>query len=240
MEAFNRHRKTSSFRDIVHLHFLGANMVDLSSLRKAIVEGEVAASIEAARRALDDGVPPLELISQGVSPAMAETGRLFEEEEYFVPELLMSARATKEIFQIIRPLLAASGAEPAGHVVLGTVQGDLHDIGKNLVAAMLEGGGFEITDLGVDVAPERFVDAVRARPAQIVGLSALLTTTMPSMKKTIEAFREAGIRDQVKIVVGGAPVTKAYAESIGADGYSESAVTAVDLARRLVGVQAQV
>lgn len=215
-------------------------MVDLSSLRKAIVEGEVAASIEAARRALDDGVPPLELISQGVSPAMAETGRLFEEEEYFVPELLMSARATKEIFQIIRPLLAASGAEPAGHVVLGTVQGDLHDIGKNLVAAMLEGGGFEITDLGVDVAPERFVDAVRARPAQIVGLSALLTTTMPSMKKTIEAFREAGIRDQVKIVVGGAPVTKAYAESIGADGYSESAVTAVDLARRLVGVQAQV
>ncbi len=211
-------------------------MNDLSLLRKAITEGDAAASIEAARRALEDGVSPLELITQGISPAMAETGRLFEEGEYFVPELLMSARATKEIFQIIRPLLAAGGAEPAGHIVLGTVQGDLHDIGKNLVAAMLESGGFEITDLGVDVAPEKFVDAVRATPAQIVGLSALLTTTMPAMKKTIEALRAAGMRDRVKVIVGGAPVTKAYAESIGADGYGESAATSVDLARRLVGV----
>ena len=176
---------------------------------------------------------PLDLISQGVSPAMAEVGSLFEEGEYFVPELLMSARATKEIFQIIRPLLVASGAEPAGQVILGTVQGDLHDIGKNLVAAMLEGGGFEVTDLGVDVAPEVFVDAVRKKQVQIVGLSALLTTTMPAMKKTIEAFREAGIREQVKIIVGGAPVTKNYAESIGADGYSENAAASVDLARRL-------
>jgi 5-methyltetrahydrofolate--homocysteine methyltransferase len=208
-------------------------MNDLSALRKAVIEGEVAASIAAARQALDEGIAPLDLISQGVSPAMAEVGSLFEEGEYFVPELLMSARATKEIFQIIRPLLAASGAEPAGRVVLGTVQGDLHDIGKNLVAAMLEGGGFEVTDLGVDVAPEVFVDAVRKKPVQIVGLSALLTTTMPAMKKTIEAFREAGIREQVKIIVGGAPVTKTYAESIGADGYSENAAASVDLARRL-------
>jgi len=208
-------------------------MHDLSALRKAVIEGEAAASVAAARRALDEGMAPLDLISQGVSPAMAEVGSLFEEGEYFVPELLMSARATKEIFQIIRPLLVASGAEPAGHVILGTVQGDLHDIGKNLVAAMLEGGGFEVTDLGVDVAPEVFVDAVRKKQVQIVGLSALLTTTMPAMKKTIEAFREAGIREQVKIIVGGAPVTKNYAESIGADGYSENAAASVDLARRL-------
>jgi len=208
-------------------------MHDLSALRKAVIEGEVAASINAARQALDRGIAPLDLVSQGVSPAMAEVGSLFEEGEYFVPELLMSARATKEIFQIIRPLLAASGAEPAGHVVLGTVQGDLHDIGKNLVAAMLEGGGFEVTDLGVDVAPEVFVEAVRKKPVQIVGLSALLTTTMPAMKKTIEAFREAGIRERVKIIVGGAPVTKTFAESIGADGYSENAAASVDLARRL-------
>jgi len=208
-------------------------MHDLSALRKAVIEGEVAASVATARQALDEGMAPLDLISQGVSPAMAEVGSLFEEGEYFVPELLMSARATKEIFQIIRPLLVASGAEPAGQVILGTVQGDLHDIGKNLVAAMLEGGGFEVTDLGVDVAPEVFVDAVRKKQVQIVGLSALLTTTMPAMKKTIEAFREAGIREQVKIIVGGAPVTKNYAESIGADGYSENAAASVDLARRL-------
>jgi 5-methyltetrahydrofolate--homocysteine methyltransferase len=208
-------------------------MHDLSTLRKAVIEGEISASVAAARQALDEGVSPLDLITQGVSPAMAEVGQLFEEGEYFVPELLMAARATREIFQIIRPLLAASGAQPAGHVILGTVQGDLHDIGKNLVAAMLEGGGFEVTDLGVDVAPEKFVDVVRKKPVQIVGLSALLTTTMPAMKKTIEAFREAGIREQVKIMVGGAPITRAYAESIGADGYSENAAASVDLARRL-------
>lgn len=208
-------------------------MHDFSALRKAVTEGEVKESVAAARQALEAGALPLDLIHHGITPAMAETGRLFEEGEYFVPELLMSARATKEIFQIIRPLLAAGGVEPAGHVVLGTVQGDLHDIGKNLVAAMLEGGGFVVTDLGVDVPPEKFVDAVRAKPVQIVGLSALLTTTMPAMKRTIEAFRAAGIRDSVKIMVGGAPVTKAWAEAIGADGYGETAAASVDLARRL-------
>ncbi len=210
-------------------------MHDLSLLRKAITEGEAAASVAAARQALDEGVSPLELVNEGISPAMADVGRLYEVGEYFVPELLMAARATKGIFEIIRPPLAASGAEPAGHVVLGTVQGDLHDIGKNLVGAMLEGGGFEVTDLGVDVTPQKFIDAVRKKPVEIVGLSALLTTTMPAMKKTIEAFREAGIRDRVKIMIGGAPVTKAYAESIGADGYGESAAASVELARRLAG-----
>ena len=208
-------------------------MHDLSSLRKAVIEGEVAASTSAARLALDHGVQPLELMSEGIAPAMAQVGKLFEEGEYFVPELLMSARATKEIFQILRPLLAQTGVQPTAHVVLGTVQGDLHDIGKNLVAAMLEGGGFEVTDLGVDVPPAAFVAAVKQKPVQIVGLSALLTTTMPAMKATIEAFRAAGLRDQVRIMIGGAPVTQKYAESIGADGYGESAATTVDLARRL-------
>jgi 5-methyltetrahydrofolate--homocysteine methyltransferase len=208
---------------------------DLLALRNAVIEGEVPAAVRAAREALEGGIQPLELISQGIGPAMAEVGRLFEEGEYFVPELLMAARATKEIFVILRPLLAQTGAKPMAHIVLGTVQGDLHDIGKNLVAAMLEGGGFEVTDLGVDVPPEEFIAAVKKRPVQIVGLSALLTTTMPAMKTTIEAIRAAGIRDQIKIMVGGAPITKTYAESIGADGYSETAAASVDLARRLMG-----
>jgi 5-methyltetrahydrofolate--homocysteine methyltransferase len=207
---------------------MGNPVHDLSALQKAVIEGEVRAAVSAAREALDAGVQPVDLIGQGIGPAMAEVGKLFEEGEYFVPELLMAARATKEIFAILRPLLAQTGAEPMAHVVLGTVQGDLHDIGKNLVAAMLEGGGFEVTDLGVDVPPEKFVDAVKKKPVQIVGLSALLTTTMPAMRNTIEAFRAAGLRDQVKM-------TKSYAESIGADGYSETAAASVDLARRLTG-----
>ena len=208
---------------------------DLSALRHAVIEGDVPASVTAARTALEEGVQPIDVISQGISPAMAEVGKLFEEGEYFVPELLMAARATKEIFVILRPLLAQAGSKPMAHVVLGTVQGDLHDIGKNLVAAMLEGGGFEVTDLGVDVPPEKFIAAVKMKPVQIIGLSALLTTTMPAMKTTIEAFRAAGIREQVKIMVGGAPITQNYAESIGADGYSETAAASVDLARRLTG-----
>ena len=209
-------------------------MHDFSSSRNAVIEGDVPAAVSAARDLLDDGVWPLDLIRQGIGPAMAEVGKLFEEGEYFVPELLMAARATKEIVVILRPLLAQTGATPMAHIVLGTVQGDLHDIGKNLVAAMLEGGGFEVTDLGVDVSPEVFIAAVKKRPVQIVGLSALLTATMPAMKTTIEAFRAAGIREQIKVMVGGAPITKTYAESIGADGYSETAAASVDLARRMM------
>ncbi len=214
-------------------------MHDLSNLREAILAGDATAAVSAARQALAEGADPVPLISQGISPAMAEVGRLFEEGEYFVPELLMAARATKEIFQILRPLLAQTGTKPKGHIVLGTVQGDLHDIGKNLVAAMLEGGGFEVTDLGVDVSPDKFIAAVQDKQAQIVGLSALLTTTLPAMKTTVEAFRTAGIRERVKIMIGGAPVTKGYADSIGADGYGENAVASVDLARRVVGAENQ-
>jgi 5-methyltetrahydrofolate--homocysteine methyltransferase len=158
---------------------------------------------------------------------------MFECEEYYVPELLLSARAMKAALDPLRPLLAAAGTQAAGKVVIGTARGDLHDIGKNLVASLLEGGGFEIVDLGTDVAPEKFVEAVRATGAGLVAISALLTTTMPGMKNTIEALRQAGIRDQVKVMVGGAPVTQQFAEQIGADGYGENASAAVSLARKL-------
>jgi len=150
--------------------------------------------------------------------------------------MLLSARAMKASMEIVRPLLKATGAEPVGRVVIGTVKGDLHDIGKNLVASMLEGGGFEVIDLGADVAPERFIEAAATRNAGLVALSALLTVTMTSMKTTIDAFQAAGLRGKVKIMVGGAPVTQQYADAIGADGYSESAAAAVALARKLVAV----
>ena len=170
-------------------------------------------------------------------PAMDEVGRRYEEEEYFVPELLLSARAMKGSLELLRPLLAERGAKPTGTVAIGTVKGDLHDIGKNLVASLLEGGGFEVIDLGADVPPEKFIEAIREKGAQIVCLSALLTVTMPSMKTTIEALKQAGLRDQVKVLVGGAPVTQQYANDIGADGYGESASNAVALARRMCGVK---
>jgi len=179
------------------------------------------------------GATALDLVQNHMVPAMDEVGRRFECEDYFVPELLLAARAMKAALALIRPQLASSGAEPAGRVVIGTVKGDLHDIGKNIVASMLEGGGFEITDLGADVAPEKFVDAVRANRANLVCLSALLTVTMSSMKTTIEALSAAGLRGQAKIMVGGAPVTQRYADEIGADGYGENAAVAVALARKL-------
>lgn len=210
-------------------------MESITNLRQAILIGDADAAVTAARQSLDEGVKPMDLVSEGVSPAMAEVGRLFEEGEYFVPELLIAARATKEVFQMVRPLLAGTGAKPTGRVVLGTVQGDLHDIGKNLVAAMLEGGGFEVTDLGVDVPPQKFVAAVQEVKPQIVGLSALLTTTLPAMKTAVAVLRGAGFGDGLKIMVGGAPVTRQYAQSIGADGYGENAASSVELARQLMG-----
>ncbi len=209
-------------------------MHDLTNLRQAVFTGDAPAALAAARAALDAGVNPVSIVSDGISPAMGDVGRLFEEGEYFVPDLLMAARATKEIFTILRPLLASTGAKPRGRVVLGTVQGDLHDIGKNLVAAMLEGGGYEVTDLGVDVPPEKFVTALKEKQPDILGLSALLTTTLPAMKTAIEAIDKSGVRADVKIMVGGAPVTQSYANAIGADGYGENAAASVELANRLV------
>ncbi len=209
-------------------------MSDFGGLYDAILNGDQKTSVALTKQALDEGVEPLDLIHRYMIPAMDEAGKRFECEDFFVPELLLAARAMKGALELLRPRLAASGAQPAGRVVIGTVKGDLHDIGKNLVSSMLEGGGFEVTDLGADVSPERFVEAVRKTGAQIVCLSALLTVTMPSMKTTIEAFRQAGIRDQIKVLIGGAPVTEQYAREIGADGYGGNANVAVALARQIV------
>ena len=210
-------------------------MYDLSALRETILTGNAEAAATTARNALDAGVRPVDIISDGISPAMDEVGRRFEEGEFFVPELLISARATREIFRILHPLLAQTGSKSVSTVAVGTVRGDLHDIGKNLVGAMLEGGGFKVIDLGVDVPPEKFIAAVQEKQARILGLSGLLTSTLPAMKKVIDAIQAAGIRDQVKIMVGGAPVTRKFADKIGADGYGENATAAVTVARSLLG-----
>lgn len=212
----------------------------LKPLYEAILNGDDKSAVTATREALAANADPMDLITATMIPAMDEVGRLFEAQEYFVPELLLSGRAMRGATDLLRPLLAASGAQPAGRVVIGTVTGDLHDIGKNLVASMLQGGGFEVTDLGTDVRPERFIAAVEATNADIVALSALLTVTMPAMRVTIDALQAAGVRDRVKIMIGGAPVTRQYAEEIGADGYSEGASGAVPLARTfMVGRHAQ-
>jgi 5-methyltetrahydrofolate--homocysteine methyltransferase len=209
-------------------------MPDFSALKDAVIKGDAPTSKGLTEEALAAGVEPLLLLNEQLMPAMDEVGRRFECNEFFVPELLLAARAMKSSLELLRPVLAQRGTEPIGRVVVGTVKGDLHDIGKNLVASLLEGGGFEVTDLGVNVPPEKFVAAAREKNAQVVALSALLTTTMPAMKTTIDAFRGAGIRDQVKIIVGGAPLTQRFADEIGADGYGESAPAAVSLARKCI------
>jgi len=210
------------------------SMPELHQLHEAILNGDARTSKTVTEEALAEGVKPLDLISGFMMPAMDEVGRRFENEEYFVPELLLSARAMKAALGLLRPLLTASGTEPEGRVVIGTVKGDLHDIGKNLVASLLEGGGFEVHDLGTDVAPERFVSMAKEKNADIVCLSALLTVTMPAMKETIAALDESGVREKVKVMIGGAPVTDEYAAGIGADGYSDDAAASVRLARQLV------
>lgn len=211
-------------------------MPEPSKLYSAVLAGDAKTAAAVTREALESGADPMELVSGHMIPAMDEVGRLFQCEDYFVPELLLSARAMKASLELIRPLLAASGAQPAGRVVIGTVKGDLHDIGKNLVASMLEGAGFEVNDLGTDVSPERFVEAVRSSDANIVALSALLTVTMPSMRTTVEALKQSGLRERVKILIGGAPVTARFAAEIGADGYSENASEAVAIARKAIGI----
>ncbi len=208
----------------------------MAELYDAILNGNAKAAAEATRKALAEGAEALDLVNREMVPAMDEVGRLYECEEYFVPELLLAARAMKSSLELLRPLLAASGAQPAGRVAIGTVKGDLHDIGKNIVAAMLEGAGFEVVDLGADVPADRFVEAVRSQNVNLVCLSALLTVTMPSMKTTIDALSAAGVREKVKVMVGGAPVTQRFADQIGADAYGENAAAAVTLARKLTGV----
>jgi corrinoid protein of di/trimethylamine methyltransferase len=211
-------------------------MQDLKPLQEAIIRGDAKTTKALTQEALAAGVEPMKLVQDHMMPAMSEVGRRFECSEYFVPELLLAARAMKAALELIRPLLIASGAKPTARVAVGTVKGDLHDIGKNLVAAMLEGGGYEVIDLGVNVTPEQFVAAVKEQGAHILALSALLTTTMPAMKSTMDALQQAGVRQQVKVLVGGAPITQKFADEIGADGFSESAAGAVAAAQKAARV----
>lgn len=210
-------------------------MPDLQKLYDAVIKGDAPAAKSVTEQALAEGVVPEELVTKTMIPAMDEVGRRFAAHEYFVPELLISARAMKAALELVRPILAERGIEPAGRVVIGTVKGDLHDIGKNLVASMLEGGGFEVIDLGVDVPSDKFISATKQNKANIIAFSALLTTTMPSMRTTLEEMKNAGIRDGVKVMIGGAPVTQQFADEIGADGYADDANSAVALARNLIG-----
>jgi len=209
-------------------------MAQSRELYDAILNGDAKKAHAATAAAIAAGVEPMVLIAESMIPAMDQVGRLFEEEEYFVPELLLAGRAMKSAMELLRPLMAASGERFAVRVIIGTVKGDLHDIGKNIVASMLEGSGFEVIDLGADVPAETFVAAVEERQPQFVCLSALLTVTMPAMKSTIDALKDAGLRTKVKVLVGGAPVTMQYATEIGADGYSENASGAVGLIRSLL------
>lgn len=209
-------------------------MASNEKLYQAVLTGNAKAARLLTEEALKNGDDPKTLLDDTMIPAMDEVGRLFERNEYFVPELLISARAMKGALELVKPLLAKSGTAPAGRIAIGTVKGDLHDIGKNLVGAMLEGGGFEVVDLGVDVSPEAFVAAARDKGATIVALSALLTTTMPAMKKVVTALEDAGVRSKVKVMIGGAPITQRYMEEIGADGYSATASGAVTVARSMM------
>ena len=206
----------------------------LTPVYQGIIDGNLEVVKAKVQEAIQAKLPAGMILKEGLVPAMAEVGRLFEEGEFFVPEMLVAARAMQGGLEILKPLLVAADVKPAGKVVIGTVKGDLHDIGKNLVSIMLEGAGFEVHDLGSDVLPEKFVEAVKTFHPQIVCMSALLTTTMTSMPVTVEAIKQAGLRDQVKIMIGGAPVTDAYAKQIGADGYAQDASAAARLAQTYI------
>ncbi|NIU60568.1 MAG: cobalamin-binding protein [Pseudomonas stutzeri] len=207
----------------------------LQEIASNLYDGEDQKVADLVQQALDGGSAPEDVLAGGLIAGMDEVGKDFKAGDLFVPEVLIAARAMHAGMGVLRPLLAEADVPSAGKYLIGTVQGDLHDIGKNLVGMMLEGAGFEVIDLGTDVRPEGFVEAVREHQPQIVGMSALLTTTMVNMKTTIEALVEAGLRDSIKIMIGGAPVTAAFAEEIGADGYAPDAASAVDVARGFIG-----
>lgn len=208
----------------------------LDGLYENTLDGEDVPVVELTKEALELGMDPLVLLFDALIPALEEVGRLFEAGEYFVPEMLVSARAMQGAMDILKPLIAETGAKPIGVFVMGTVKGDIHDIGKNLCNIMLEGAGFEVHDLGVNVPPEKFIEAIKQYQPQAVGMSAFLTTTMPMFKTNIEAIKEAGLRDQVKVLVGGAPVTQEYADKVGADGYAPDASATVRLTKQLLGL----
>ena len=208
--------------------------MNFQELSNMVLTGDNKGAEQWTRDALDAGVAPKEIIDKGLVPGMDVVGQRFKSNEFHMPEVLIAARAMKASMDLARPLIAEADVEPVGRVVLGTVQGDLHDIGKNLVGMMLEGAGFEVHDLGVDVSPQAFVEATEANKANVVCLSALLTTTMPMMRNVIEAVEEAELRAGVKILIGGAPVSQAYADQITADGYAPDGASAVDVAKALL------
>jgi 5-methyltetrahydrofolate--homocysteine methyltransferase len=215
---------------------------DYPIMSRALILGDKDTVAKKTQEGLGRAMDPRDLIFRGLIPGMDVVGEKFRRNEYYVPQVLLSARAMYAGLDLLKPLItkSASGAESLGVVVIGTAQGDLHDIGKNLVAMMLEGAGFKVVNLGRDVAPEKFVAAAEEHGAHIVGISALMTTTMPAMKRTIDALAKAGVRDRVKVMIGGAPVNQAYADEIGADGYARDSTLAVVRAKELVGVRAAV
>lgn len=207
-------------------------MADLKALADAVIKGDQSTAVEITKAALNEGTAPKSVLDEGLIAGMDVVGARFKKNEIYIPEVLIAARAMKMAMEILEPELAKAGVQPVGRLLIGTVQGDLHDIGKNLVAMMLKGAGFEVIDLGVDVEPGKFVEQAKAAGAQLIGMSALLTTTMPGMEKTINALKEAGI--SAKIMIGGAPVTQSYADRVGAHGYAPDAASAVDVAKSLV------
>ena len=208
----------------------------LDQIAKELFAGNAKAVAELTQEALSKGFSPQEVLNEGLIKGMNEVGVKFKANEIYVPEVLIAARAMKAGMEILKPKLAETGVEPVGKMVIGTVKGDLHDIGKNLVAMMMEGAGFEVIDLGIDVPAEKFIQAVKEYQPQLAGMSALLTTTMIQIRENIKAFQEAGIRDKVKIMIGGAPVTQKFADEVGADGYAPDAASAVDKAKELLGI----
>lgn len=207
-------------------------MADLQALAQAVIKGDQKTAVDITKLALDEGTAPDVVLENGLIAGMNVIGVRFKANEVYIPEVLIAARAMKMAMELLEPRLAEAGIEPIGRALIGTVQGDLHDIGKNLVIMMLKGAGFEVTDLGVDVSADKFIEAAKDSGAQIIGLSALLTTTMPAMEVTVKALKDAGV--SAKIMIGGAPVTQAYADKIGADGYGPDAATSVDIAKSLL------
>jgi len=212
-------------------------MSTLQEVSAAVETGKSKLVGDLVKKALDEGISPAEILNVGMIGAMSVVGQKFKNNEIFVPEMLIAARAMKKGVEVLKPSLTSAGVKPIGRLILGTVAGDLHDIGKNLVGMMLEGAGFEVIDLGVDVPPEKFIETMKSNPdCKTVALSALLTSTMPAITETVKAIEESGLRNTVKIMIGGAPVSQAFADQIGADGYSEDAASAADLAKKLAGV----
>jgi 5-methyltetrahydrofolate--homocysteine methyltransferase len=212
-------------------------MTDFKSLNDAVIGGDDSTAVDLVRRYLDQGIAAAEILNQGLIAAMDIVGERMENEDMFIPEVLMAAQAMGKGVEILKPLLLESESGAIGRVVIGTVKGDLHDIGKNLVAMMIESCGLEVHNLGVDISPEAFVKSIKETNASIACLSALLTTTMPMMQQTIDAIAESGLREQVKIMIGGAPVTQAFADQIGADGYAADAGSAAKMAKAFTALQ---